>query len=498
MRILGKLEKSMDCWFLIIISLVFFFLRFPSLFEPNWYGDEGVYQTLGIGMNAGRLLYRDIFDNKPPLLYFLYSLVSSDQFMIRFVSLIVGLLTVIAFFYLSKKLFSAVAQSQKASYISTILFSIFFGLPLIEGNIANAENFMLLPNIIAGFLVLKSIDPKSKKIRYKLQLLAGFIVGISFLLKVVAVFDFSAFFVFLFFANYPGKLIEILKPENFIKEIKNLLPLILGFVVPIILVTAFFIFKNAFPDFIRATLFSNIGYVGYGNKFIIPQGFLILKLLLLSVFSLFIFSKRKILGNNFSLVALWLAFSLFDAYFSQRPYTHYVLVLLPSLCLMTGFFITNKNYSRIAGVITIASVIAVLLSFSFYRNTIFYYQNFVSFIVGQKNLHDYRKFFDSSTPRDYALTDYIILNTKAADNIFIWGNNAQVYKLTNKLPPGKYTVAYHITSYKDGLIDTETGLKSNNPKFVIVMPNASGYPFSLSKYYLKINMDGTQIYEKLF
>ena len=74
MKILGKLEGNLSCWFLIIISVVFFFLRFPSLFEPNWYGDEGVYQTLGIGMNAGRLLYKGIFDNKPPLLYFLYSL----------------------------------------------------------------------------------------------------------------------------------------------------------------------------------------------------------------------------------------------------------------------------------------------------------------------------------------------------------------------------------------------------------------------------------------
>ena len=52
MKILAKLEKSLDCWFLIIISVVFFFLRFPSLFEPNWYGDEGIYQALGLAMNS--------------------------------------------------------------------------------------------------------------------------------------------------------------------------------------------------------------------------------------------------------------------------------------------------------------------------------------------------------------------------------------------------------------------------------------------------------------
>ena len=78
MRLLARLERSIDAWFLIGISVVFFILRLPSLFEPDWYGDEGVYQVLGMGIKAGRLLYRDIFDNKPPFLYLLYSFVSSD------------------------------------------------------------------------------------------------------------------------------------------------------------------------------------------------------------------------------------------------------------------------------------------------------------------------------------------------------------------------------------------------------------------------------------
>src|ERR1035437_10505514 len=158
MKLLTKLEKSFESWFLIGISVIFFLLRLPSLFEPDWYGDEGVYQVLGISIKAGKLLYRDIFDNKPPFLYLLYSLVSSDQFMIRLISLIFGLLSIFVFFYLAKKLF----ENAKASYIATTLFAVLFGLPLIEGNIANAENFMLLLNILAGFLVFKSLNAKSR------------------------------------------------------------------------------------------------------------------------------------------------------------------------------------------------------------------------------------------------------------------------------------------------------------------------------------------------
>jgi hypothetical protein len=494
MKILANLEKGRDIWFLIVTSLIFFFLRFPSLFEPDWYGDEGIYQTLGIGIKAGRLLYRDAFDNKPPLLYLLYSFVSSDQFMIRLLSLIFGLLAVIVFFYLCKRLFA----NFKASYIATGIFAVLFGLPLIEGNIANAENFMLFLNISAGYLILRSLDTSIQNTKYKILLLAGLTLGLSFLFKIVAVFDLAAFAAFLFFANYSKRILDIFKPENLAKEAKNLMPFIIGFIIPIVVITLYFIFNHAFKEFLTATLFSNVGYVGYGNKFIVPQGLLIFKLILLGSLSLFIFWKRKAYGLSFAFVSLWLGFSLFNAYFSQRPYTHYVLVLLPAFCLVIGLFALNKHFSKIAGVLMLSVFIAVLLSFNFYIKTIFYYQNFAAFMLSKQSVTSYERFFDGSTPRDYELANFINLSAKASDNLFIWGNNAQVYKLTNKLPPGKYAVAYHITGYKDGYANTELGLEVNKPKFIIVMPNVPIFPFSLAGYDRRINIEGVNIYEKFY
>lgn len=496
MNLLGKLEKSRQFWFLLIVSVVFFFLRFPSLFEPYWYGDEGIYQALGLGIDSGRLLYRDAFDNKPPLLYILYSFVSSDQFLIRLLSLIFGLLAIIVFYFLCKKILNS--SNNKPAFIATSFFALLFGLPIIEGNIANAENFMLLPTLVAGFLVFKSLEYKILNTRYKILFLAGLTIGVSFLFKIVALFDFVAFTAFLIFINYSGELLSIFKKENFIRELKNILPFVIGFVIPISLTTLYFLFNNAFPYFLQAVLFNNIGYVNYGNKFIIPQGLLIFKLILLFSFSLFVFSKRKIYPPSFTFVCLWLAFSLFDSYFSQRPYTHYVLVLLPAFCLMIGLFLANKNFSKIAGVLTISTFIAVLLSFTFFLRTIYYYPNFISFITGSKSVEAYQRFFDGNTPRDYEIASYINLKTKATDNIFVWGNNAQIYKLTKKLPPGKYTVAYHITSYKDGLSNTTLMLNKQKPKYIIIMPNVSPYPFRLSNYSHLFNLDGVEIYEKIF
>jgi hypothetical protein len=494
MRLLQKLEKSRDFWFLLITSFFFFLLRLPSLFEPYWYGDEGIYQVLGMAMNQHRLLYRDIWDNKPPLLYFVYSLFGSDQFWVRLFSLIIGLLTVVAFYFLAKKLF----EKEKIIWMSTGLFALLFGLPLLEGNIANAENFMILPIIIAGFLVLKSVDIKTRNTQYKTLFIAGLMLSIAFLFKIVAVFDLGALLVFLIFADSSFSFKNLLKRATLIFEIEKVGSFVLGFVLPIILVAAVFLFNGAISYFIKAILFSNIGYVGYGNKLIIPQGFLILKLIILGLFCGFLYAKRKSLSFPLMFIWLWFAFSLFNAFFSQRPYTHYLLTLLPSFCLLIGFFLLDKKRQRFTLLVLVLTLIIVIKNFWFFARFPAYYGNFVSFLTNQESVSSYEAFFDKNTPIDYKLAAYINLNTGPTDSIFIWGNNAQLYKLTNKLPPGKYAAAYHITSYPDGVPNTKAGILMKKPKLIVIMPNVGTIPFSLSNYREIITINNVLIYERIF
>ncbi len=491
MKLLSIYEKSKNIWFLIFTSFIFFLLRLPSLIEPYWYGDEGIYQALGLGINNGRILYQGIFDNKPPFLYLLYAIFNSDQFLLRSVSLIFGLISIYIFFILAKKVF----QSQKPIFLSTFLFAILFGLPLIEGNIANAENFMLAFNLGAGLLAFKSLETNLSQ-RYKLLFVSGILLSISFLFKIVGIFDFAAFFIFIFFANFSKDIKNILEPKNLINEFKNLLPLIIGFSILPILVVGYFIFNNAFPYFLKATLTNNVGYVGYGNKLIIPQGFLILKLLILFTTLSIIFIKRQklILGEMF--IYIWLLFSLFNAFFSQRPYTHYVLVTLPAICLLTGLLLLKKNF-KLSALALIISIFLLYKNFGYYNKTTYYYQNFIAFITNNKTIYDYERFFDGNTPNDYLLASFLNMHLKKDDNIFVWGNNAQLYKLTDKLPPGRYTVAYHITSYPDGISNTRQGLEKTQPRFIIIMHNVSAYPFSLTNYQSVVNLNGIVIYEKI-
>ena len=498
MKILEKLERSKNFWFLLALILGFFTLRFPSLFEPNWYGDEGVNQVLSLAVRDGRLLYQDIWDNKPPLLYLIYAIFDADQFWVKFASIVFGIFAIVVFFYLSRKIF----YNLKTSIVTTSIFTLFFGLPIIEGNIANAENFMALPILLSAFLLVslankkELIDKKSQRKNLFLVFLSGLFLGVAFLFKIVAIFDFLAFLLFLFFLDQ-NILVHLRRKNYQAYEVKKLFSYVLGFLILPLFTALFFLFKGAFVPFINATFFSNIGYVGYGNKLLIPQGLLILKVILLLFSSYIIFAKRKMLGIAGTFALLWFSFSLFNAFFSQRPYTHYLLVLLPSMVILAGAVLDSRKLRRVYLILLLISLLLITTNFSFYSKIFPYYGNFLSFMTNNRSVSQYQRFFDRITPVDYELASFVKFNTRKKDYIFTWGNNAQLYQLSNKLPPGRYTVAYHVMSVKNGVKETAKDLELKKPKYIIIMPYMKYFPFPLTGYSKRMTIDQALIYERV-
>lgn len=491
MKLLSKAEQSKTFWFLLITSFIFFVLRLPSLFEPYWYGDEGIYQVIGAGLRHGRILYEGVWDNKPPLLYLVYAVFNAEQFYTRLASLIFGLFSVIGFYFLSKRIFGENKKQKVISILTTSFFAFFLATPLIEGNIANAENFLIFPIILAALFIYK------EEINSKTYFISGTFLGLAFLFKIVAIFDFAAFLIFAVILNTNFEAKKTLSSKTIRNFIKPYSPLILGFVIPICISSIFFL-GRPFKYFLEATFFQNIGYVGWGNELIIPQGYLILKLILLFSSTYYLISRKNKFSKTFLFILLWLSFSIFNAFFSQRPYTHYLLVLLPSFSLLLGLVLWERKNKTITVAVLIISVLLIFSGFRLVKKTSNYYQNFISFITNNKSVSDYRGYFDKNTPIDYEVASYIRSKTDEKDYIFVWGNNAQIYKLTGKLPPGRYAVAYHITGYKEGISNTQEALNKTNPKFIIIMPNQPIFPFSLNGYGNVVMIEKVLIYERIF
>src|SRR4030042_2662430 len=91
-----KLLNTHYLTFTAILLLIFIF-RLPSLFEPFWYGDEGIFAAVASNLNQDGVLYQTSWDNKPPMIYLTYAAIFKffgvSMFWLRLVTVIVVLST---------------------------------------------------------------------------------------------------------------------------------------------------------------------------------------------------------------------------------------------------------------------------------------------------------------------------------------------------------------------------------------------------------------------
>lgn len=248
-------------------------------------------------------------------------------------------------------------------------------------------------------------------------------------------------------------------------------------------------------------MLSNVGYVGYKNVFIIPQGLLISKLILLGAWCLILFLKRQKFIFSTLFILLWLAFSLFNSFFSQRPYTHYVLVLIPAFSLLVGKLYLERK-TKLVSYLVLTLVVGVLVLHYFdhwnLSKTAAYYTNFISFATGHKSVTQYDSFFDRRVIRDEEIIRYLTNHKKSGDTIYVWGNDAQIYPLTETLPPGRFTVAYHVLGSKEYTKETGEAIRKVKPKYIVILRDVPTYPYPMYNYRQVLSIENADIYERIY
>lgn len=456
----------------IILFLIFLILRIPSLFEPYWYGDEGIYLTLGQAIRKGVMLYSQIHDNKPPTLYYLAA-ISQTVFGFRFLLLLFMIPTIYFFNRLSQFFLSL-----KGSKIATFIFVILTSIPLLEGTIANAEVFMLLPTII-GVLLLTKAKPNLKNIIF-----SGLFLGLAFTIKIPVAIEF-AFLCFWLFID------DLDSFKKVFSKIKNIIIFTIAFLLPITAWAIYYYFHGAFQEFLFASLLQNFGYISSWSTGIqtaspASGGIIIRFLMLLISWALIFFLKiKKIISSKFSFLLFWFSATIFGALLSARPYPHYLIQVLPPLVLIIVELFNFKDKKiEFLSLISVIFFISTLFKFKFYFYPVFsYYSNFYSYAIGQKSTSDYRKYFGSQINNVYEISEYIKNNTNPNDKIFVWGDEPYIYALSDRLPASKYTVAYHIVDF-NGYQITMDKIKANLPKFIVYY-QMSNRPFTELDRFIK-------------
>ncbi len=465
----------------MLYVILFLFLRLPSLFEPYWYGDEGIYLTLGQGIRHGLLLFQQIHDNKPPTLYYLAAL-AHTVFGFRLLLMLVMIPTIYFFNRLAKKFLN-----PKFAKFSTILFLIITSIPFIEGTIANAEVFMLLPTILAIYLF--SQKSLGSNVPLKILIYTGLLLGFAFTIKVPVAIEFAFLCLWLLIFSKD--------------KVKKILVFGISFISPILLYLIYFALKGALEPFLFAALLQNFGYLSSwsaGTQHAsVTSGGLVwrgLFMVLLWIISFFLYQKKKI-SKELLFISAWFFATIFGALLSGRPYPHYLIQVLPPLCLLVFYLVKAKFWVIFSVLIFIFS----LFQYKFYFYPVFsYYLNFYTHAIGLKKTVDYQRFFGQEMPDTYRLADKVKSLTSSSDQIFVWGDQSYVYPLSDRLPSTKYVVSYHVADF-NGYNLTMSQLETVTPKVIVYYPMPSR-PFEaldnfIAKYYTLNDQIGSAYIFKL-
>ena len=454
-------------------------LRLPSLFEPPWHTDEGIFAAVATRVVNGGELYADAWESKPPLFLYLYAVI----FKVFGVGVLQLHLAATASAIATQwALYSAGCRlmSRRQALAASLLAGVMLGVPFWEGNLALTEIFTVLPSTLAVVCVLKAFDVRRGQPRPAgaltnraaiWLLLAGTLFGIAFLLRQTSAVVLVSLGLWVLLSQRAWFKTGMILGAGF-----------LAAVVPAIL--AFWL-AGTFRWFWDANIGFFFDYVPSGQQIPFHYRPLIVSPVVVSLLCLAWYRYRRE-TPAWTLPALWFVFTLAGALLTGRPYSHYFLQVIPPLALLVAMIVPHMHWSwrprwRQAPALALAlSVVALWLGVvrpEFYGNMLAmhytkdaeYYANFAGWATGIKDRERYNRYFDRRVALTLELEKTLKQMGVEDKKLYIWGEYPWVYALTDSQPATRYVTSFYVLLIAD--LDTQLyqTLSEADPRFIVTV-----------------------------
>jgi len=452
--------------------LLTFILRLPSLFEPFWYGDEGIFAAVGRNLNLGGTLYATAWDNKPPMIYLTYAAIFKFFGVSMFWLHLFAAITVLA----TSAVIYEIAEGtlgQKRALFASLIFGVLTSLRLVEGNLALTEIFMILPISLAMlFAIKRNFDLIS-------MFSAGLLFAIASLYKQVGAFEAVALGVFVF-----------LYLKNFKDVVLRGIVMAVGFIIPYTLTVLYFAPKHLVDDYIFAAYTYYRIYLAESPKYAI---FINIAKFMAPIAAVFYGFFKRLSGKVelTHLFLLWLGFSFLGSYFSGRTYGHYLVQAAPAIALA----IASINFSVKLAKARIIFAVFFFVPIFFLTQTLFrdflsggplnqisYWRNFIDHTTGEKSVDAYNNYFDSNVNRIMAIDNFLTSAGARGENVYIWGDFPWLYAIGDLKNPVRYVTSFHVFGVPNGKEEVITALENNPPVYILKPPSSIGYFEELEKF----------------
>jgi 4-amino-4-deoxy-L-arabinose transferase-like glycosyltransferase len=405
------IAPSANMWLLAIV-LVSLLWRLPSFFDPPWVNDEGTYFAVAQAMTHGYRLYADVWENKPPGVYLLYSAVyhsfGGSLPGIRLIAAILAALLVLLTYRLSVR-----AVGTTAALFAGLAVGLVLGVPFLEGTTLNAE----LP------LAVLSASGMYAALERKRPALAGACMAAALIYKAVAGFDATALAIWLFLHR------------------RDQLPRYLFGAAIVCLLGCLVVWRaGIFSPMVRDAVLYDLGYVGHGNGGSIPW---------LLAFKLIALALATVALKRASAFHLWSVYSVVAALFSGRVFGHYVLQAVVPVTL-SGVLLAHRHIgARQIVMVPFAFLGAALVSTvlgwamaagghdSILARRLQYYANFGRYALHTETFARYSAQVDDHVNRNRKIAQEV--STQPPGSLLVWGNTPWIYVLSGRVPATPYT-----------------------------------------------------------
>jgi len=403
--------------------------------------DSGVFLYAGQQILQGDIPYRDYWDHKPPLIFYINALGLLGDGKSRWCIWLLECLFLFCGSLLSFQLLNKFFN-KNISFVVTLLW-IFCLKWIIEGG--NLTTEYAIP-IQFGILYLYSCHRSTFIDDNSYQRLIYFSIGslssLLILLKPNLLSIPLAIIISLL-------LLSFFKYKQKIAYLKNILFYAYGIILPLLIVSIYFVINNAFSEFFDAVIIFNHIYSSISS---ITQKILSLYRGAILLSPLFIFAVLGVIlwigqinYNNFKftkkncfLMTIFISFllELLLTSYSGRGYGHYYMSWIPILSIFTAYFLEifikmiyyfNKFFSNNILILSKKIIFFILICFII---AIFSY----SFL---KNVNLFNTF-----NAENEIVNYIQNNSNNTDYVLLWGAETKFNFLTERKSPTKFTYQY--------------------------------------------------------
>ena len=394
--------------------------------------DSGVFLYTGWRFLSGDIPYRDVWDHKPPLIYFVdalgLSLTPDSLWGVWLLQFIFVFLTFFLIYKVLDREFGIIAALAGSITLASGLLTV-----LEQGNVT--EEYALVFQALCFWLFIRA---QRNNFPVHASFWIGILGGLAFNLKqtTIGVWIACALIVFA---------VRIFQRKS---PLLDFLSLLAGWLIPSLIFVIYFASQNALSDYSEQAFLYNFIYIGKheGIRRLIPvffKGFLLLSqggVLYLAALGWlaglgYIWVNRKAAPHPLILIALVdLPIEVILITISGRSIIHYYLTLLPVMAILTGVVIyavprllekiPNRSVQMVKRWTPLILLLVVIL-----------------FQFGQ--LKYYPEYVRALAINEYApVIDYISKNTEEGDKVLIIGAESAINFLTRREAPTRYVYQY--------------------------------------------------------